>query len=191
MADRVTDYALKSLAHHLDTDIATLDAAYVITPDFDWDHKPDPTSPGNKTLRRSLPFAGISIVNDSDQPFSVGNILYEKNIDVWIHVCGQTYTQLVQIVADIRQSLRSATNPDNDDIGIILYDFSTVDGAFYLNAGTMHIDDISATQYFGPEDKTEEDNRKYRAIIPLRMTAFKDVTATLLENMGRVNLTDL
>lgn len=188
MSDRVTDYALRSVAKYIEDHIVGLDA-YIVTPDFDWDYKPNPLSPGDQKTPRPAPFAGISIVGDSDPAFSIGNILYEKNIDIWVHVCGQTYTDMIHMTADMKQSLRTSINPNNSNVGVPLYNFAIVSGISYAIEGTMQID-IGQTQYFGPSNPSQQSNRKHFSVTPVNLSMFKDSTATLLENKGRVDLTD-
>lgn len=189
MADKVVSFSEKSLAYHIKQNVSSFDNVYVITPDFDWNKKPDPSSPGNKTLKRSLPFAGVIGVNDITPPFSIGNVLYEQNILMSIHVAGSTYTEMKQLTAEMKQSLKTAVNPITNNIGIVLYNFDVVSGSFYSNAGTMQVE-ILDTQYFGPLEQSQDDNRKYKSVTAINLTAFKDSTATLLENKGRINLTD-
>jgi hypothetical protein len=189
VTDRVVAYAEKSLAYHIDQEVGSFDKVYVVTPDFDWNNRPDPADPANKTLKRSLPFAGVVGMSDDTPPFTVGNILYEQTITVNLHVLGTTYTQMKELTGDMKQSLKTAINPITSGVGIVLYNFAVASGGFYANAGTLQVE-IGESQYFGPVDESEEDNRKYKSITPIVLSAFKDSTATLLENKGRVNLTD-
>lgn len=189
MADRVVDYALKSLAYFVDQNIADFTGAYVITPDFDYDKKPDPSKPGDVVIQRQLPYAGIELASDEGPAFSIGNILIDQQVDVLLLIFGRSYTETVRLTADTKQSLRTSINPITQSPGITLFNFAIVSGSFYANAGTMQID-VGRSHYFGPADKDEEENRKHRSVTLLNMSAFKDNTATLLENMGRVDLTD-
>ncbi|MAE83252.1 MAG: hypothetical protein CMB80_10985 [Flammeovirgaceae bacterium] len=189
MTDRVVNYGCKSLAYHIETDVTTFDNVYVVTPDFDWDKRPDPNDPSNRTLDRALPFAGIVLSSDITPPFSMGNILYEQNFSVAIDVLGSTYSEMTDLTADMKQSLKTASNPITGSIGIVLYNFAVASGVFYANAGTLQVD-LGESQYFGPPDEDQEENRKYHSITLATLSAYKDSTATLLENKGRVNLTD-
>jgi len=189
VADRVLDYGLKSLARFLKTVVSGINNAYVVSSDFDWDKRPTNAAPGNATEQRPLPFAGVVLVADDDPPFTVGNILYERNIQLNVELCCEDHTNMVQLTADMKQALRSATNAQTSDIGIVLYNFALASGSFFANAGTLQVE-VGQTQYFGPELPKHQGNRKYLSITPLMLTAFKDCTATLLENMGRVGLTD-
>jgi len=189
MTDRVTDYAMKSTARHLETDVSMLDDAYVITPDFDWNRKPNPANLGNTKIVRGLPYAAVLMNLDATPPFTVGNILYEQTIDTHIFVVASGYTQMVQATADVKQSLKGASNSITGSIGIPLYNFAVASGGFFANAGTLQVE-IGTTQYFAPEDTQQESNLKYRSVTPVTLSAYKDATATLLENKGRVNQTD-
>ena len=189
MADRVVDYGMRSLAKYIKVNVSGINNAYVVSSDFDWDNRPTSITPGNATERRPLPFAGVVLVADDDPAFAVGNILYEKNIQVNIELCGTDHTNLVQMTSDLKQSLRAAVNPSTNNIGIILYNFALASGSFYANAGTLQVE-VSQSQYFGPSSPKEQGNRKYMSVTPVLLSAFKDASATLLENMGRVGLTD-
>ena len=189
MTDRITDYGMKSAARHLETDVSMLTNAYVITPDFDWNQRPDPTDPANNRVNRELPYAGVLITSDSTPPFSVGNILYEQLLNTEIHVVASGYTQMMQATADVKQSLKGATNPITGSVGIVLYNFAVASGGFFANAGTLQVE-LGTTQYFAPNEVKQESNLKYRSITPVVLSAYKDETATLLENKGRVNQTD-
>lgn len=188
--DLLTDYTGKSLCHFIETNVSGLLDATLITSDFDWDRKPDPRNPGNSSIARSLPYAGVLITFDHDFPFTVSaNILYEKRIEYQIWIAARNHTELLNLTSNCRQCLNTAVNPITSGVGLPLYNFSVVSGSFYANAGTCQIE-MSNTEHFGPDDQLEEDNRKYRSVIPIALTAFRDVTATLLENKGRINLTD-
>jgi len=190
VADRVTDYASKSLARHLESDVGTFSDVYVVNPTFDWDRRPDPADPGGGTLPISLPYAGVLLARDGDPPFTVGNILFERNLEYEMTILGSNYGEMVQLTADAKQSLRTAINPITSGVGVVLYNFAVASGAFFANAGTMQID-IGQSEYFGPEDERQEkNNRTFMSVTPVFLTAFKDSTATLLENKGRVGLTD-
>lgn len=80
-------------------------------------------------------------------------------------------------------------NPVTSGVGITLYDYTVASGSYYATAGTMQIS-LNQSQYFGAADQKEEGNRKFRSITPVTLTAFRDATATLLENKGRISLTD-
>lgn len=188
MSDRVTDYAVRSLARHIKVAVSGIDNAYVVTPDFDWDKKPSPSNP-NQVLDRPLPFAGIILKYENDPPFSMGNILYEYMIDANIMICAKSHTELVNMTNDIRQSLRNAVNTETSNIGIVLYNFAVASGSYYANAGTLQVD-LGGTEYFGQDDESEQANKKHHSIVPITLSCFKDSTATLLENKGRINLTD-
>jgi len=187
--DRVTDYACKSMTRYLGVAVSGLNDSKVVSTDFDWDKAPAPGTLGNQQITRPLPFAGVVLVRDGDKPFSQGNILYDREILIHVELCCRSYTDLVNMTASMRQSLRSAVNTATSGIGVPLYDYAAVSGAYYANVGTMQID-IGNSEFFGSENTKDQGNRKYLSITPIEMTAFKDVTATLLENMGRVNLTD-
>lgn len=189
MSDLVVNYACKSLAYLIDQGVASFSGVYVATPDFDWNRKPDPNDPVGKKVVRSTPFAAIVLINDQTPPFSIGNILYEQVIDVQVHICAQTYSQLQNLTADMKQVIKSATNSSSGSVGVTLYDFDTPSGMFYAIAGTM-MTELGRSDYFGPDTKAEDDNRKFTSITPLTMSAYKDATATLLENKGRVSITD-
>lgn len=189
MVDRVTDYGLKSLARHLETDVPMLRNAYVVTKDFDWNRSPDPSDPANNKVNRALPYAGVLLLDDDTPPFTVGNILYEQQITSHIYAVASGYTQMVQATADIKQSLKTAVNADSGSIGILLYNFAVASGGFYAHAGTLQVE-LGTTQYIGPENVSEESNLQYRSVTPILLSAYKDATATLLENKGRINLTD-
>lgn len=189
MTDRVTDYAMKSFARMLETDVAILDDAYVVTPDFNWNTKPDPNDPGNDTIPLGLPYAGVLLNEDQAPPFTVGNILYEPMLDTHLHVVGANYTQMVQATADCKQALRTAVNPDSGSVGILLYNFAVASGGFFAHAGTLQVE-LGTTQYFDANANKLESNLKYRSVTPVILSAYKDATATLLENKGRVDLTD-
>jgi hypothetical protein len=115
--------------------------------------------------------------------------LHERRIDYFIWVCASSYTELTQRTADIKQAIGSAVNPITSGVGITLYDFATPSGSFYATAGTMDVE-IGQSQFFNAADQSEEGNRKYRSVTPIMLSAFKDITASLLENKGRINLTD-
>lgn len=187
--DRVTDYACKSLTRHLELSVPALSGAKVVSTDFDWDKMPSPSNPGNQQVPRPLPFAGVVLVRDNEKPFSQGNILYDKEILVHVELCCRNYTELVNTTSDIRQGLRSAVNPATSSVGIPLYNYAALSGTYFAYAGTMQID-IGNSEYFGSENPSEQGNRKYLSITPVEMTAFKDITATLLEGKGRINLAD-
>lgn len=187
--DRLISYALRSLARHISVNVSGINAAYVVTPDFDWDKKPPSSNPGDATVPRTLPYAGVVLINDNNPPFTVGNILYEPTIQVNIEMCGTGFTEMVDITGDMKQSLRAAVNPITSGVGITLYDFATVSGLFYANAGTLQLE-IGQTEYFGPDTPAQQGNRKYLSITPVILSAFKDNTATLLESKGRVGLAD-
>lgn len=191
VVDRVVDYGLRSMAKYLSDTVTTLSGVYVKTPDFDHNTRLNPSDPGGPRLRRETPYVGIMLVEDESTPFTMGNVLYEQNIIVEVQVYGKTYTDMVQKTADVKQALRVAENDGTGNIGIILYNFAVPMSGFYANAGTLQIEfgDIP-TQYFGPADVQEEDNRKYNSITVIELTAFKDKSATLLENLGNVGLTD-
>ena len=176
------------MVHHIETEVG-VDNAYIVTPDFDWDRKPTTANPGNTTQSRALPYAAVELIRDEEIPFtSSANILYEANISVEVNVCASSYTSCVQFTSDIKQSLRTATSITSG-VGITLYNFAAVSGAFYATGGTMQVD-VQATEFPMPESQTREGNLKYRSITPVTLTAFRDATSTLLENKGRVNLTD-
>lgn len=186
MTDLVTDYASRSLAAFLESSVFT--EAYVVTPDFDWDKKPHPINL-NKLANRETPYAAVLIRFDDDMPFSVSaNILYERNIEYHVVVCGSSHTNMMQKTADMRQALRTAVSATSG-VGINLYDFAAPSGSFYTTAGTMQVE-LAQSQYFGAADQSEEGNRKFRSITPVSLTMFKDATARLLENKGRITLTD-
>ena len=186
MVDLVTDYASRSLAAFLETGV--FPDAYVVTPDFDWDKKPHSINL-NKLANRETPYAAVLMVFDDDRPFSASaNILYERNIDYHVTVCGSSYTNMMQKTAEMKQALRTAVSLTSG-VGIDLWDFAVVSGSFYNPAGTMQVE-IGQSQYFGAADQSEEGNRKFRSITPVSLTAFKDATARLLENKGRIALTD-
>ena len=188
MADRLVDYATKSLVHHIETNVG-VDNAYVITPDFDWDRRPDPSDPGNSTIARALPYSAVELIRDESGPWSSSaNILYESNISLEVSVCAATYTSCVQFTSDIRQSLRSAVSITSG-VGITLYNFAVASGSFYETAGTLQLE-MQGTEYPMAESQKEEGNVKFRSITPIILTAFRDATSTLLENKGRINLTD-
>tara|TARA_R110002096_G_scaffold388802_3_gene583134 strand:+ start:2459 stop:3028 length:570 start_codon:yes stop_codon:yes gene_type:complete len=188
MADLVTDYAGRSLAEFLEGD-GGLPEAYVVTPDFDWDKKPHPITIG-KQVGREMPYAGVLMIQDQDDPFTMSaNILRERSIDFHVIIIGSSYTEMVQKTSDAKQALVSAVTPITSGVGIVLWNFADPSGAFFSQAGTMQVE-LAPTQYFGASDQSEEGNRKYRSITPLTLSMFKDSTATLLENTGRVSLTD-
>jgi hypothetical protein len=188
MADKLVDYATRSLVHHIETYVS-VDDAYIVTPDFDWNRKPDPSDPGNQTVARGLPYAAIHLVGDLQSPWSVSaNILYQSDISVEMHLCAGTYTSCVQSTSDVKQTLHNASSVVSG-VGITLYDFDTPSGGFYTAAGTLQVE-TQGTEYSMAESQDEESNIKFRSVTPVSMTAFRDVTATLLENKGRINLTD-
>ena len=188
MADKLVDYATRSLVHLIETKVS-VDNAYIVTPDFDWNRKPDPSNPGNNTISRGLPYAAIELVGSLEQPWSSSaNILYQSDITVDVHLCAGTYTECVQTTSDIKQSLNSASSVVSG-VGITLYNFASTSGSFYTTAGTLEVE-TQGTEYAMAESQNEESNVKFRSITPVIMTAFRDVTATLLENKGRINLTD-
>jgi len=188
MADYIVDYASRSLAAFLERE-AGFAESYIINPDFDWDKKPDPDNP-KKRIGRSLPYAGVILVQDSDQPFTMSaNILRHRTIDYHIVILGTTYSEMVQKTSNMKQAIVSAVTPITGGVGITLYDFAAASGSFYAQAGTMQVE-LAATQYFGAASQEEEGNRKYRSITPIMLSMFKDSTATLLENKGRISLTD-
>lgn len=187
--DRLTEYAVKSLARHIAVNTSGLNSAIVIQNDTDWDRYPDPSDPGNKTLKRALPFAGIVLKRNLDEPFSIGNILYSHEILVQVDICASSYTQLAQITPDVRQVLRTAVNTPNSAIGIPLFNYAVVSGSYFDIAGTMQLD-VGATEYFAAERETDQGNRKFYSTTLIEMNAFKDSTATLLENKGRISIND-
>jgi len=189
MADRLVEFATKSLVHYIETNVS-VDNAYIVTPDFNWDRKPDPLDPGNKTVDRGLPYAAVQLIEDREVPFTVsGNILYEANITVEISVCASTYTQCVRHTSDIKQALRTATS-DTSGVGITLYDFNTVEGEFYAAAGTIQLD-IQGSDFPAPEGQKQEGNYKYRSLTVVTLTAFRDATATLLEDKNRISINEV
>ena len=188
MADKLVDYATKSLVHHIETYVS-VDNAYIVTPDFDWNRKPNPSDPGNKTTARGLPYAAVQLIGSLEEPWSSSaNILYQSDISVDIHICAGTYTTCVQNTSDVKQSLNSASSVVSG-VGITLYDFATPYSGFYTAAGTLQIE-TKGTEYMMAESQDQESNIKFRSVTPVSMTSFRDVTATLLENKGRINLTD-
>ena len=188
MADRLVDFATKSLVHHIETNVS-VDNAYIVTPDFNWDRKPSALDPGNNTVARALPYAAIELVTDEVIPFTVSeNILYEANISLEISVCAGSYTACLQSTADIKQSLRSARSITSG-VGITLYNFASASGAFFETAGTLELE-LRGTDFPMPEAQRQEGNIKFRSVTPIILTAFRDATSTLLENKGRINLTD-
>lgn len=188
MTDKVTTYSLNSLARYINVNVSGV-TAYVVTPDFDWDKKPNPAAPGNTVLARPLPFVGIVLKTDEEPPWSIGNILYEKNILLHVELCSTGFTDLVDQTSQMKQSLRAAVNPDTNNVGITLYNFALASGSYFANAGTMRVE-IGKSEYFGPDDTNEQGNRKYRSVTLMELSAFKDNTATLLENMGRISIND-
>lgn len=187
--DYLTDFALKSSCRYLETAVSGLLDAKQVTTEFDWDYEPNPSNPGNKKDRRRLPFVGAVLIKDQDDPFTQGNILYDRKILIHFELCCESYTQLVRMTGDLRQALWSATNTETGGVGLTLYNYVEPSGAYYANAGTLQVD-VGASQYFGTEQKQDINNRQYLSITPVELTAFKDITATLLENKGRVNLND-
>lgn len=187
--DYLTDYAVKSTCAYLEAALSGLYDAKQVTTNFNWDYEPDPANPGNKERRRNLPFAGVNLIKDRDDPFSQGNILYDREILIHIELCCRNHTELVRMTSSLRQALLTATNSETGGIGLTLYNYSSPSGVYYANAGTMQIE-VGASQYFGTEKTNDINNRQYLSITPVELTAFKDATATLLENMGRVNLSD-
>ena len=188
MADRLFEYAARSLARHIENTVG-VSGTYIITADFDWDSKPDQANPGNGSTRRALPYAGVQVITESEMPFSVSsNILYDKEMLYHVWMCGSTFTERSRITSDLRQSLRSAVSITSG-VGITLYNFASPSGSFYSTGGTLQVD-LGETEIFDAADQKEEGNRKHRSVTPVFLTAFKDVTATLLENKGRINLTD-
>lgn len=187
--DRVTDYSMKSLCRHLMTAVSGLVGAYQVSTDFDWDKSPNPSNPGNQLIPRLTPFIGAVIMSDIDKPFTMGNILYEREIKIHLELCCQNHTQLMRLSSDVRQSLITAMNQETSSVGIPLYNYAVASGSYYANAGTLQIE-LGPTQYFGSDKSADQGNRKYLSITPIELSAFKDATATLLENMGRVDVTD-
>ena len=189
MPDHLTDYASRSLVRHLETAVSGLNDAYALDTDFDWDKKPDPSDPHDKTVERQLPYAAVEITFDHDAPFSVGNILYEREVMAHVWVAGDSHANMMQMTSTMRQSLISSVNPITSGVGVVLYNFAVASGAFFANAGTLQLE-LGQSQYFGAATQAEEGNKKYRSVTPITLSAFKDVTAVLLENKGRINLTD-
>lgn len=189
MADRLTLYLAKSVAKYLGDNVSGLDAAYVTNPDFDYDQKPDPSNPSQK-IPRDLPFIGIDVVEDMRLPFTVGNILYEANVIFNIGVYGAGYSSLLNVTGDMKQALAIAAHPVSSEVGIPLYDFATPSGTFYDLVGAVEIFDFGITNYFGPESAAEYGNWKHRSMTPVTFSAFKDKNATLLENLGNININD-
>lgn len=188
MADRLFEYAARSLARHIESTIP-LSGTYIITADFDWDAKPLPGNIGNQVTKRMLPYAGVQVITEAEMPFSSSaNILYEKELLYHVWVCGSSFTERSRVTSDLRQSLRSAVSATSG-VGITLFNFAVPSGAYYATGGTLQVE-IGQTEIFDAADQSEEGNRKHRSVTPVTLTAFKDITATLLENKGRVNLTD-
>lgn len=189
MADRLAEYASKSLTRFIETAVGVNDS-YIITPDFDWDKRPDPQNPVNSQVTRSLPYAGVQVIVESDLPFTVSsNILYEKSLLHHVWLCGSTFTERGRLTSDLRQALRGAVSLTSG-VGITLYNFASPSGNYYATGGTLQVE-LGDSQLFDADSQAEEGNRKFRSVTPVTLTAFKDITATLLENMGRVSLTDL
>lgn len=189
MPDRLTLYLAKSVAKHLGDNVSGLDAAYVTTPDFDYDKKPDPTNPRER-IQRPLPFVGIDIVLDGRPPFTMGNILVEANITFNIGMYGSGYSELLNATSDMKQVLAEAQHPVSAEVGVPLYDFGTPSGVFYDLVGAVEIFDFGTTNYFGPSDTSQFANWKNRSITPVTFSAFKDKSATLLESLGNININD-
>ena len=189
MADRVSEYAAKSLAKFLQSNVSGVLSAYVVTPDFDYDKKPVVTSP-DKRETRLLPFFAIHYVSEFNTPFSIGNILFNTDLELIVEVCSSDQLKLVQETSSMKQALRGATHPNTGEVGVQLFNFNVVSGSFYADGGCMQIWDIQSSVYIGPDDKTQFENRKFRSQTPITLSAFKDKTATLLENAGNIGISD-
>ena len=190
MVDRLTLYLAKSIAKHLEDNVAGLDDAYVVSADFDYDKKPDPTNPREK-ITRALPFVGIEIVEDERTPFSMSaNILYEANMIFNIGMYASNVTPLLNFTGDMKQILVGAVHPVSGEVGIPLFDFGTPSGVFFDLVGAVEIFDPGISNYFGPSGTEEFNNRKHRSTTPVTFSAFKDKNAILLENLGNININD-
>lgn len=190
MADRLTLYLAKSIAKYLGDNVSGIDAAYVTTPDFDYDQKPDPSNPRERIVR-PLPFIGVDIINDERSPFTMSaNILVEANMLFAIGVYAEGYSPLLNFTGDTKQALSNAAHPVSSEIGIPLYDFGTPSGTFYDLVGAVEIFDFGVTNYFGPSETSEFANWKNRSVTPITLSAFKDKNAELLESLGNININD-
>ena len=190
MADRLTLFTAKSIAKWLGDNVSGIDAAYVTTPDFDYDKKPHPTN-RSLVIDRPLPFITVETTTEFRGPFSVSaNILYEVELVYNIGVYAESYSDCLNYTGDMLQSLSSAEHPVSSKVGVPLYDFDAVSGTFYDLVGAVQVMDLGVTAHFGPGTTDEQENRKHRSISPVTFTAFKDKSAKLLENLGNININD-
>lgn len=188
MADRLASYLTKSVAKWLIDDLSI--DCYVASPDFNYDRKPDPSNPRN-TIARPLPFAVVELVSETLQPFTVSNnILHEAIIIINVMVCGSSYSNLVNLTSDVKQSLAGAAHPSSGKVGVPLYDFGTPEGSFYEMVNAVQINNLGTANYFGPSDTTELGNRKFQSVLPVEFSAYKDKNAELLENLGNISINE-
>jgi hypothetical protein len=189
MADRLNLYLQKSIAKWLEDNL-TIDNAVLVGPNFNWDAKPDVTD-ARKTVPRPLPFAGIATQSDEERPFTMSkNILSERDITVSVFICATNLTNLYNLTSDMRQTLRSASHPITGKIGVPLYDYAVVSGNYYNSPNTVDISEVSSPFYTGRNSTSEQGNRSYMSETLITFTAFKDATATLLENKGRIGINE-
>jgi len=190
LADKLTHFLAKSIAKWLEDNAASLDDAYVMGPDFDYDKKPD-VSDFSQRVKRVLPFVGIQVMQDLRGAFSVSaNILQEADITYNIGVYAADIESLMDVTGEVKQALSSAAHPISNEVGIPLYDFDVVSGSFFDLKGAIDISDLGPSQFFGPSDTDEFENRKHRSITPVIFSAFKDKGAKLIENLGNISIND-
>jgi len=190
VVDRLTLYAAKSIAKLLGDTVPGIDAAYITSSDFDYDKKPNPSNPRD-TILRALPFIGVGVVSDDNVPFTVSaNILYERNMVFNVEVLGTGISQLINLSGDVKQQLNRATHSVSGKVGVPLYDFGAPSGTFFDLKGAIPIFEYGATNYIGPSDELEQENRKYRSSTVIVLSAFKDKDAELIENLGNIGINE-
>ncbi len=190
MSDRLTLYTAKSIAKWLGDNVSGLDAAYVVSDNFDYDKKPDPTNPRDK-VARDLPFIGVQVLGDESNAWTVsGGRLWTADIEVRIAAYSTGISALMNLTGDTKQQLKVAVHPVSGKIGIPLYDFGTPSGVFFDLVNTFPIESLGQTEYFGSDDVKDQGNRKFRSYTPLFLSAFKDRSAELLESLGNINVAE-
>lgn len=188
MVDRLALYTAKSTAKWLLDNVVGIDSVYVVSPDFDYDKKPDPSNPRDR-IARPLPFITVEIISEESNAWTVsGNRLWTADIELQIGVYGAGFAALQNMTGDTKQQLKLATNPSTLKPGIPLYDYGTPSGGYFDLVNTVPIESMDPTNFFGPDTVKDQGNRRFRSLTSLYLSAFKDRSAELLEGLGNINV---
>jgi len=187
--DNLVDFSVKSIAKFIGSNVPGIIGSYVITPDFDYNRSQSPDD-FNKSIVRRTPYAGIKIIIDDSQPFSIGNILYNQEIQLSVGIFANSYSDMMQKTGSLKQALKSAKHPSTNEPGIQIFNYLAISGTYYEDAGLMKIS-IGQTVYFDPSDPHEQSNIKYRSYTNVTLDGFKDKDSVLLEGLGNVGFNDV